>query len=404
MAEFNPQALRLIANGLRAQSQLQALETGPQMRQAINQMETPYGEVQGTGFAAQAPSILNMLATTAMQRQGQAKVRGLDARADALRGQIADSALAQQQEAFRREELAQQARARQAEAANQTRMDVAGLNAATRLQAAKIAAEAATAAADRRASDAEAAALRRAKEKAEADARRSEEKRLDREMKERIAKARASTGLKPTASQVNEYAAADATLATLKELRAMVANASPKVKQDIDRPLKHTLVDMIPGEGFKRMVENATTETPEAKAYYSMLYQMGGRLTKEMTGLSGTKYEAKDRQRWSPAALGIDQAERERRIDDIANHVSKFKKEMQTFYPAHFGGRENIDIGEQEPTVRELDAAERAEGTDPLTQAKRMLSQGKNAAKSDKKKKDISEMTLEEINAELGVK
>ncbi len=127
MAEYSPQALRAIAQGLRAQTQLQGLESGPQMRQAINQMETPYGQVQGAGFAAEAPSLLNMIATTAMQRQGQEKVRGLDARAEALRGNIAAGALAQQQEAAAQAEMQRRereaARVRQNEAIAQREAD-----------------------------------------------------------------------------------------------------------------------------------------------------------------------------------------------------------------------------------------------------------------------------------------
>lgn len=94
---LDPNTLRLVAQGLRAQSQLQGLNNSPETQLAMQDAQAQLAPVAGTGFAAMAPNLLNVLATTAKKRQGQSTLRNLDARAAALRGEVANGMMAQQQ-------------------------------------------------------------------------------------------------------------------------------------------------------------------------------------------------------------------------------------------------------------------------------------------------------------------
>jgi hypothetical protein len=108
--ELDPQLLRQQMLGLQAQNQLQGLNESGQLARALRMSETQLPDVQGQGLAAQAPTLLNMISTAMTQRQGQNQMRGLDKRAQALRGDVSAGQMAgvQSQDDLRRMVLQRQ--------------------------------------------------------------------------------------------------------------------------------------------------------------------------------------------------------------------------------------------------------------------------------------------------------
>jgi hypothetical protein len=395
MGGIDPSVMLALAKGLRAQSELQGLNSGPEMRMALEQASSPYEQVQGEGFASQAPGVLNLIANIAERRQGQGRVNALDERAKVLRGEVTEGSLAEKQQALQlaqQEALAKQ-QAQVVQHENNMIRDRAKLEGQAQL----------------RTETTKPARIRykdlvgpdgktvRVGESDTGDVFLNGE-RIDPSAYREVDKSiRGGTELKPSASQMNEYMAADKSLATLDELTKYYGDAPDAVKDDADSSLKSAFVDYTPTQPLTRMMENTLYRHPETKDYLARIYQFDSRLTKEMTGLSGSKYEMKDRQRWSPGAPGIDQPERERRIAAIKDDLGKRKETLEINYPTYIGARRGKGLSDRDSSIAPLTEREKALPKTLLDEAKKMAREQTPA----RAEKNIDEMTEAEIDAEL---
>lgn len=100
MQGVDPQHLQRIAQAKAAQSSLAGMNNSPAMRNALRNSQPAPLEVQGRGAAATAPTILNAFASMAQQSKGEGRINAMEQQAQALRGQISEGSIAEQQSAL----------------------------------------------------------------------------------------------------------------------------------------------------------------------------------------------------------------------------------------------------------------------------------------------------------------
>lgn len=119
----DPELLKRQARGMTAAGQAQDILQGPALANALRQQQMEMPGVAGQGFAAQGPTMLQGLAVMAGNRQGDNKVRELEAQARALRGETEDATLAELQARNQAAQIDRQAAWENAEANRANQVD-----------------------------------------------------------------------------------------------------------------------------------------------------------------------------------------------------------------------------------------------------------------------------------------
>jgi hypothetical protein len=134
-------------------------------------------------------------------------------------------------------------------------------------------------------------------------------------------------GLKPSSEAVKTYRGAVRMRGVLEELADMRKRMSETGLADLNEPKTQALLSVLP-DAVMRLGEEAT-QGSEARQYFSRLSRLESELSKLASGLAVTGFEMKDRQKWSPNAPGISDAERQRRLDnldkDLFSEISAFE-------------------------------------------------------------------------------
>ena len=108
----DPEVLQRISAGQRASGELDALQGGSAMANALRMSQAQLPGIQGSGAATTAPGIANALAVLGSRYMGNKRLREMDQQAAALRGQVAagDDAAAERKmmEAAYRDKMARE--------------------------------------------------------------------------------------------------------------------------------------------------------------------------------------------------------------------------------------------------------------------------------------------------------
>lgn len=87
---IDPRLLEMQSRGMSAQGELQDLQRGAAMANALRMSQAQMPGVQGRGASAEAPSGWNALATVLERRKGQNQLNAMQEQARALRGEVAE--------------------------------------------------------------------------------------------------------------------------------------------------------------------------------------------------------------------------------------------------------------------------------------------------------------------------
>jgi len=143
-----------------------------------------------------------------------------------------------------------------------------------------------------------------------------------------------ASGIKPTGSErktANEAKRLQGVVADLAKLRGEM---SEKGLAELDSPITQGALSVLPNVG-QRWGEEAFYSDPTTRKYMSRLARLESRLSQLASGLAVTGFEMSDRQKWSPNAPGISDAERAKRLSNINKDLISEVSTFNEYYPSY---------------------------------------------------------------------
>ena len=140
-------------------------------------------------------------------------------------------------------------------------------------------------------------------------------------------------GPTPTGSERKDYLRAHGIEKQFQQLNEMSANMPENVRASMAQPVPDVIM-MLPPSGVKRWLEdNLVYNDPEVLKYRIKLAKVEGDYSKLMSGLAVSGHEMENRKTWSPYAEGIDQRNRQLRIENLHDAVREEIGLFDTVYP-----------------------------------------------------------------------
>lgn len=155
------------------------------------------------------------------------------------------------------------------------------------------------------------------------------------------------SGLKPTGAERKSYLESKRLLGVISELDEMRGGLTPKELDEMDQPIAEGLADAIPFNAGKRWVEDKMYSSEGVHTYRTKVARLESKLSQLASGLAVTGYEMSDRQKWSPNAAGITDAERERRLENVNNDLFSQSQKFEQYYPDYV-----LDTEEAQPVSK----------------------------------------------------
>lgn len=299
------------ASGAVAQEELANLLRGVQTQQAAMDSQAQLGMV-GSGQAATAPNIFQVLGTGMQRARGRNALKDIEQQAKLLRGNVSEGKKAEMEarEAQRMRnydfQMAQQA-AREADARAQgksvQKVDPQG-NVRT--------------------------VFEDGYRNAYVDGQPIEDYSKWRDAPRQTAGGR-RRAFKPTGKQVTDYSESNRFLGVINNLRGRWDSMGEEARKELDSPMVDAAIDYLP-PALQRIAEERYYGD-EAQGYRSEGRGFEADLSKLMAGLQVTGFEMKDRQKWSPFAPGITAAERERRLDNMDIKLRMKQERYEMLFP-----------------------------------------------------------------------
>jgi hypothetical protein len=303
---IDPALFKQQVQGMNAQSQLAQLLRGPQMQQAMMDRNAQLQGVTGQGLASNAPNIFQAIGTALRRGRGRSAMSDLEAKAQALRGDVETGQMAglQAEELNRQRNL--DAQIQQALAAQNARKEI--------------------------------------EDKKSERLREDFETWIDpktgetRQLATTVGKGIVDENMQPVRDlgdfrrlednspviriggkrQQKVAAKAYAVLRNLDDVKASAAALKPEEVKLLNRPLLDVVVKGAPGDFETYVRENKINLTPAVKDYLARVNMAAARLRHGLYGSALTRMEASLANAFIPGAAGTTFEDTLRRIDVFA--------------------------------------------------------------------------------------
>jgi len=295
MQGIDPQQLEQIARAKAAQRKLSGMGSSGPMQAALRDYNAGPLEVRGQGASAAAPSILESIARGVTRSQGKSKLNEMEQQSQALRGQITQGSIAEQQAKLQAKDY-------------QNKID-----------------------AQKNADTAQAKILA-AKEKVGANKAAADVKN---KRALELAQIKANRGPAPTGKERKSYTDAGRLNTTIDGLNTDFAAMSEEEQEQLNRPYIETAKEWLPTGIGNIIEENFIDTSDKGKRYLTKVAKLESDLSKIASGLAVSGYEMADRKKWSPYAEGISQKERQRRLDNVQINLKSETDAFEQYYPNH---------------------------------------------------------------------
>ena len=140
--------------------------------------------------------------------------------------------------------------------------------------------------------------------------------------------------LKPPANAQKNYAESNRLLGVANDLDTLYEGMPKSAKNQVDSPLVSAGMSMLPN-AVQRIAESKYYTEPAARQYLTRGARFESKLSQLMAGLNVTGYEMSDRQKWSPFAPGVEQSERQIRLDNIKKDLAGELEQYGKLYPRY---------------------------------------------------------------------
>lgn len=321
----NPELLARQAQGEAAKMQLQGLNSGPLLADALRRSQTQMPGMTGQGYSASAPTIFNAIGTMLDRGAGKKDVGNIRDQAAALRGEVMQgrtAGLEAEQEAARadyqyRHGLEEARTQRETEAARRAQ-ELAANKRGLKTYISPSGEERTVQTGPDGQGYLDGQPIENFSEWTEKERARSG--------------SGFGSGLKPSSSERSSYLESVRLQSVMDGLDDAWTGLTPEGQEQLDQPITEAAISVLPNS-LQRLAEERVFSNPDVQRYRTRVARLESKLSQLASGLAVTGYEMKDRQKWSPNAPGISQEERQRRIENVQRDIEEGRNVYERMYP-----------------------------------------------------------------------
>lgn len=278
------------ATGFEAQQELEDLNRGTALANALRQSQTQLPGVMGQGRSAVGPGILNALGTFMQRRKGRQELDKIDARAAALRGDIQSGKLAELQAQQARQQAAWDQNRMMAQESRDFRAEQSELDRAHQL--------------------------------------RLHEMKRDSKIRDTVAGGEVNLDGLPTALKT-KYADASTALLDLNHIAKLGDSMTDAQKNELASPATQVAIRAATPAEFENYVkENLVDHSPEVKNFLLGLKMMDTEIRHAFYGAALSKGESAKFDGIATAIDGLDYKSRQQRVKNFAGKYERMIQGM----------------------------------------------------------------------------